>query len=120
MLSAGAASARERQPDMKCGFRHDPMAFVRDSRTVEAALVRRHVFRKPLPGDAAVLHRRVRQILADQKPDGHLADGSLLDWAEAPFAGRCDGLAWDGQRLWALDAKARRICVLERSQGSGT
>jgi hypothetical protein len=43
------------------------------------------------------------------------ADGSLADWGEKPFDGECDGLAWDGKRLWALDKKARRICVIEKA-----
>jgi hypothetical protein len=40
--------------------------------------------------------------------------GGLLDWAEWPFEGHCDGLAWDGQLLWALDNEGRRVCAIER------
>jgi hypothetical protein len=40
-------------------------------------------------------------------------EGKLLDWGDQPFAVR--GLAFDGQRLWALDASAGRICVIERA-----
>ena len=29
---------------------------------------------------------------------------------EKPFDGRCNGIAHDGTHLWALDAKAQRIC----------
>ena len=43
-------------------------------------------------------------------------EGKLLEWGEKPFDGRCDGLAWDGEHLWALDAKAKRICVIEKAQ----
>ena len=41
--------------------------------------------------------------------------GQLLDWGEKPFAGEVHGLAWDGERLWALDNEANRICVIEKS-----
>ena len=41
-------------------------------------------------------------------------EGWFLDWAEKPFQGECAGLAWDGQNLWALDAKEQRLCVIER------
>ena len=50
----------------------------------------------------------------------------LLDYGEMPFTGPtdyfshpgpgyCDGLAWDGQNLWALDARNKRICSMVRS-----
>ena len=42
-------------------------------------------------------------------------EGKLLDWGEKPFEGRCDGLAWDGEHLWALDAKGKRICAIEKA-----
>ena len=41
--------------------------------------------------------------------------GRLLDWGEKPFVGSVDGLAWDGERLWALDNQQKRICVIEKS-----
>jgi len=40
--------------------------------------------------------------------------GHLLDWGEKPFDGRCDGIAFDGTRLWALDRKGQRICAIEK------
>ncbi len=43
-------------------------------------------------------------------------NGELLDWAEWPFEGHCDGLAWDGQLLWALDSEGRRVCAIERAK----
>ena len=43
-------------------------------------------------------------------------DGQLLDWGERPFDGLCDGLAWDGQRLWAHDPTQKRLCVIEKAQ----
>ncbi len=42
------------------------------------------------------------------------ADGELLDWAERPFDGY-EGVAWDGELLWAIDAAGGRICALERT-----
>ena len=41
-------------------------------------------------------------------------DGRLLDWGEKPFDGAIEGLAWDGQSLWALDSQRKRICVIEK------
>jgi hypothetical protein len=41
--------------------------------------------------------------------------GKLMEWGEKPFDGRCDGLAWDGKQLWALDSEAKRICVIEKN-----
>ena len=38
----------------------------------------------------------------------------LLDWAGAPFGEDTTGLAWDGDHLWALDNKEKRICMIER------
>ena len=43
-------------------------------------------------------------------------DGPLLDWAEKPFDGQVNGLAWDGENLWALDAAAGRICAINRTR----
>jgi hypothetical protein len=40
--------------------------------------------------------------------------GRLLDWGEKPFNGSVNGLAWDGEHLWALDSKSKRICVIEK------
>lgn len=42
-------------------------------------------------------------------------EGQLLDWGEAPFGQNTAGVAWDGHRLWALDAAGKRICALARS-----
>ena len=50
----------------------------------------------------------------------------LLDYGDMPFEGPkdyfshpgpgyCDGLAWDGERLWALDARENRLCVIQKS-----
>lgn len=44
--------------------------------------------------------------------------GELLDWGEAPFGRDTAGVAWDGRRLWALDAGRGRVCALARSPKS--
>jgi len=75
-LSLAALAGEEpSEPALTHGFRHDPMKFVNESTAVPAALVRRDVFRKPKAGDEAILKKRIDEILAKQKPDGHLADG---------------------------------------------
>lgn len=56
------------------GFRYDPMGFVENSDTLQAALVRRHVFNIARPGDEALLHARIEEILAGQREDGSLGD----------------------------------------------
>jgi len=71
---ACAAAAQEGKMDFIHGFRYDPMKFVEQSDTVQAALVRRHVFKTPKPSDGAVLKKRIDAILAKQKPDGLLED----------------------------------------------
>jgi hypothetical protein len=38
----------------------------------------------------------------------------LIEWAGAPFGEDTAGLAWDGDNLWALDARNRSISVIER------
>ncbi len=60
---------------LKYGFGFDPMKWVEQSGTVHGALVRRHVFRKPMPGDEAILKKRITEILDGQKKDGGLANG---------------------------------------------
>lgn len=59
------------------GFRHDPMAFVEHSDSLEAAMVRRLVFGSPKPGDEHILAERIEEILADQQPNGALSDHEL-------------------------------------------
>ena len=46
---------------------------------------------------------------------GTTKHGHLLDWGEKPFDGHCQGIAFDGKQLWALDAKGKRICVIEKA-----
>ncbi|MAF10649.1 hypothetical protein CMK11_09370 [Candidatus Poribacteria bacterium] len=44
--------------------------------------------------------------------------GGLLEWAGKPFGGNVGGIAWDGQRLWAIDSGERRICAIERIEAN--
>lgn len=74
-LGVRSAQAAARQARLRHGFRCDPMEFAERSQTVQGALVRRDVFHMPQPGDEAILEKRIGEILARQKTDGHLADG---------------------------------------------
>ncbi|MAF10778.1 hypothetical protein CMK11_10020 [Candidatus Poribacteria bacterium] len=56
------------------GFRYDPMEWVEGSDSLQAALVRRHVFHAPHAGDAAMFRARVEVILAEQREDGSLGE----------------------------------------------
>jgi hypothetical protein len=40
--------------------------------------------------------------------------GELLDWGERPFG--FSPVAWDGERVWALDPEGQRICQVERTR----
>jgi len=67
------------------GFRHDPMGFVKNGKSVAAALVRAQVFHAPQPGDEEVIDKHVAEILAKQRPGGSFGDkaddtGRSLDW----------------------------------------
>ena len=42
------------------------------------------------------------------------AQRELLDWGESPFGH--SGIAYDGERLWALDKENKRICVIEKTE----
>jgi hypothetical protein len=46
----------------------------------------------------------------------------LLDWGEKPFPNQPRGrygIAWDGEHLWALDAKNKRVDMLEKNEDPG-
>lgn len=43
-------------------------------------------------------------------------NAKLLDWGEVPFGDALRGIAHDGQNLWALDSKTRRICIIEKTE----
>ena len=44
---------------LKYGFRHDPMELVAKGDSLQAALVRRHVFQTANPGDDALFRARI-------------------------------------------------------------
>ena len=72
---AAAPTKRKGAAMPRFGFRHDPMKYAAESDTYQAVLVRRLVFGKPNPGDAAIVKKRIAEILAGQKADGTLGDG---------------------------------------------
>ena len=87
--SANAAVRREDDPmKLENGFRYDPMAYVRQSRTVQAALIRRQLFKSPIPEDAEIIRNRIEEIIAAQNEDGTLGDSdhdrsaALMELAE--------------------------------------
>ncbi|MHC4249701.1 MAG: hypothetical protein ACYS9X_11300 [Planctomycetota bacterium] len=45
------------------------------------------------------------------------ANQRVLDWGENPFGEDAKGIAFDGENVWALDARYRRICMLEKAGG---
>jgi len=53
---------------------------------------------------------KVRFQVADMRKIASILSG------EKPFDGRCEGLAWDGKHLWALDNTGKRICVIEKAE----
>lgn len=40
--------------------------------------------------------------------------GRLLDWGDRPFGWRSP-IAWDGDHLWAVDDRNKRICLIEKA-----
>jgi len=52
------------------GFRVDPMMWINESDSVQAAQVRALLLNKPKDGDDAILAAEVDRILATQNPDG--------------------------------------------------
>ena len=61
------------------GFRHDPMKWARTDDSLQAAMVRTQLLREPRPGDEVIIGAAVDEILATQKPDGHLRDKRMDD-----------------------------------------
>lgn len=57
-------------PTFRYGFRHDPMQYVREDTSLQAALVRRLVFRTPRDGDDAILQARIAEVLKGANPNG--------------------------------------------------
>ena len=61
---------------LKCGFRYDPMKWVETNKSVGAARLRTLVFKKPQPGDSAILKKEIDRILARQKEDGSFGENT--------------------------------------------
>lgn len=61
-------------PGLRYGFRHDPMKFVEESDTLQAALVRKFVFDRATPRDDELLQAEIDKILVEQRDDGALGD----------------------------------------------
>ena len=75
----------------------------------------------PIPFDLAPTPGGVwhTDIFAPAMVKNDLA-GKLIDWAEKPFGKHTTGICWDGEKLWALDAERKRICVIERTESPAT
>jgi hypothetical protein len=71
-VNAMAASSQK----LRYGFRHDPMKFVRDDRTLESARVRTFVFEQPKNGDAKIIQAKIDELLAEQREDGSFGETS--------------------------------------------
>jgi len=56
------------------GFRHDPMDFVENNQSAQAALVRAVVFGRPTPGDEERIEDVFQKVFANQNADGSLED----------------------------------------------
>lgn len=56
--------------DIRYGFRHDPMKWAAESRSLQAAIVRAQVLGGPADGDREMLETEIDKILAQQKEDG--------------------------------------------------
>ena len=55
---------------LRYGFRHDPMQYVREDKSLQACLVRKLVLDTPNDGDAEVLQARLDEILKSVNPNG--------------------------------------------------
>ena len=58
----------------KYGFRYDPMKWVENSPSLEAALVRKNVFGKSRQGDQELVDKKIDSIFAHQGPEGYLGN----------------------------------------------
>ncbi|MAF10648.1 hypothetical protein CMK11_09365, partial [Candidatus Poribacteria bacterium] len=78
-LCATAATATARgetmdTTDLRYGFRHDPMKFVEESDTLQAAIVRKFVFDRATPRDEELLQAEIDKVLEQQREDGSFGD----------------------------------------------
>lgn len=74
-VTAHAAVAVE-DGAMEYGFRHDPMRYVEESNSLEAARVRRDVFGKSLEGDQATIAAAIAKAMEGRREEGTFADTS--------------------------------------------
>jgi len=69
-----AAAAQRKEAEFEYGFRHDPVRFVENDKSLQGAMVRTFVFEKPKPDDKKLIQAEIDKILAAQLPDGKLSD----------------------------------------------
>ncbi len=62
--------------DTEYGFRYDPEQWVKNSFSVQAAMVRKMVFGLPQDGDEEKLETRIEEVLAEQLEDGSFGRNS--------------------------------------------
>ncbi|MHC4202647.1 MAG: hypothetical protein ACYSU0_21855, partial [Planctomycetota bacterium] len=91
----------------KHGFRVDPMKWVNESESLQAALVRRHVFKSPLAGDDELLAGRVKAILAEQREGGWLGDRGHDHAAKLMELAECGASRDDPRVRKAIEASLR-------------
>ena len=60
--------------ELKYGFRHDPMEWVENDGSLQAALVRKLVLDRASEGDEETIESHFRETFAKQSPDGSLED----------------------------------------------
>ncbi len=71
----GAAEDRTMETaDLRHGFRYDPMTFVEESDTLQAALVRKFVFDRATSRDDELLRAEIDKLLEQQREDGSFGD----------------------------------------------
>ena len=92
--------AKEVLKGQKCGLRYDPMKWLKNDTSVQAARARIFIFGRPAPGDRAVLEKEINSILATQQPDGSLArPGAPPLWVMRDTAGKIIRLHQLGCRM---------------------
>ena len=96
-------------PILNYGFRHDPMAFVENNPSFEAADVRTFVFNRPREGDRELIQARIDEILGGQREDGTFGDNAKA--AGGPLITLLElGLPPDSPQVRrSLDAMLRQI-----------
>lgn len=116
----GAGGTKATLPaDLKYGFRHDPMKWVRNDKSWRGAQVRTFVFERPQPGDRDVLARETGACF--KRAERGQAKGSPGDasdtfgWAHRVFELGC---APDDPRLAKLIDHAKEVIAEREGQPS--